>query len=84
MQTLIEESCQEFYGWYAIQVFARQSQDGTFEVHGWIRHAIKNPKVIDDLPYEYPFNIRGEQHQSTDASFQAGLVFARKKIDELK
>jgi hypothetical protein len=84
MQTLIEESCQELYGWYAIQVFARPLSDAAFEMHGTIRHPVKNPQVQEDLPYEYPFDTRGQKYPSADAALRAGLVFARKKIDALK
>lgn len=84
MQTQTPESYQEFYGWYAIQVFVLTLQDGTFDTHGWIRHAIKNPTVVNDLPYEYPFDADGEKHLTADAALMAGIGLAREKIDGLK
>jgi hypothetical protein len=75
------ESYQEQYGWYGIQVFVRPLEDGTFNAHGWIRHVIKNPMVLNDLPYECPFDTYGQRHPTEDAALRAGIGFARKKID---
>lgn len=75
------ESYQEQYGWYAIQVFVRPLEDGTFNAHGWIRHAIRNPMVSNDLPFECSFDTYGERHPTEDAALRAGIGFARKKID---
>jgi hypothetical protein len=85
MQAQFAEVSQDFVcGWYMIQVFAPPLRDGTFEAHGWIRHAIKNPTVHQDLPYEYPFNMPGEVIKTTDEAISAGVKLAEKTVCALK
>jgi hypothetical protein len=69
---------------YAIEVFARSLEDGTFDTHGFIRHAIRNPKVINDLPLVDPFDTQGANYSTADEALAAGVGFARKRIDDLK
>jgi hypothetical protein len=79
------ESRNEFYkGWYAIEVFARSLEDGTFETHGFIRHTIVNPKLLNDLPMVDPFDTQGANYSTADQALNAGMGFAKKKIDDLK
>jgi hypothetical protein len=81
----ITESRNEFYkGWYAIEVFARCLEDGTFNTHGFIRHTILNPNVLSDLPHVDPFDIKGSNYSTADAALNAGMSFAKNKIDDLK
>jgi hypothetical protein len=81
----ITESRNECYkGWYAIEVFARPLQDGTFNTHGFIRHAVRNPNLLSDLPHVGPFDIKGANYSTADAALDAGMGFAKKKIDDLK
>jgi hypothetical protein len=81
----ITESRNEFYkGWYAIEVFARSLEDGTFNTHGFIRHTIRNPNLLNDLPHLDPFDIKGANYSTADAALDAGMGFAKKKIDDLK
>ncbi len=86
MHTNTMQSYQEFYGpfSYALQVFVQPLDGGTFAAHGFIRHAIRNPSVTSDLPYEWPFRVEGEGFLSADAALKAGISFARKKVDDLK
>ena len=81
----ITDSRNEFYkGWYAIEVFARCLEDGTFETHGFIRHTIRNPKLLNDLPMVDPFDTQGANYSTADQALNAGMGFAKKKIDDLK
>ena len=85
MQIAPQQSRRELiYGWYSIEVFARPLGGETFVAHGCIRHAIKNPLIQDDLPYECGFNADGETHQTVESALTAGISFARKMIDSLK
>jgi hypothetical protein len=81
----ITESRNEIYkGRYAIEVFARSLEDGTFNVHGFIRHPVTNPKLQNDLSHVNPFDIKGANYSTEDAALDAGMGFAKKKIDDLK
>ena len=81
----ISESRYECYiGCYAIEVFARSLEDGTFDTHGFIRHAIRNRKVLDDLPLVDPFDTHGANYSTADQALTAGMGFAKKKIDDLR
>lgn len=81
----IPESRNEVYkGWYAIEVFARCLEDGTFDTHGFIRHLVSNPNLLHDLPHVDPFDIEGANYSTADAALNAGMSFAKKKIDDLK
>jgi hypothetical protein len=83
MQTA--ESHQESYKqWYAIQVFVRSLEDGTFDAHGWIRHAVKNPALSNDLPFVDKFDTQENNYPTADAALQAGMSLAKKRIDDLK
>lgn len=54
----ITESRNEIYkGRYAIEVFVRSLEDGTFNVYGFIRHPVRNPKLQNDLSHVNPFDI---------------------------
>lgn len=67
--------------WYVIDVSVRCSADGTFSSHGCIRHAIKHPAALNDLPFECPFYTEG--HQSPQSARESGITFAKAKIDSL-
>jgi hypothetical protein len=79
------ESYQESYKQrYAIQVFVRSLEDGTFNAHGWIRHAVRNPTLLNDLPFVDKFDTQEENYRTPDAALQAGMSLAKKRIDDLK
>jgi hypothetical protein len=81
----ISESRNEWYqGCYAIEVFVRSLEDGTFDTHGFIRHANRNPKLLNDLPLVDPFDTQGANYSTADEALTAGMGFARKRIDDLK
>jgi hypothetical protein len=81
----IPESRNEVYkGSYAIEVLARCLEDGTFNTHGFIRHTVSNPNLINDLPHVDPFDIEEENYSTAGAALDAGMCFAKKKVDDLK
>jgi hypothetical protein len=81
----VSESRYERYkGWYAIEVFARSLEDGTFDTHGFIRHAVTNPELLNDLPLIDPFDTQGANYSTADEALNAGMGFAKKKIDDLE
>jgi len=74
----ITESRNEFYkGWYAIEVFARRLEDGTFNTHGFIRHTVSEPNLLNDLPRVDPFDIKGANYSTAGAALDAGMGFAK-------
>jgi hypothetical protein len=77
-----KKSYREFYGkWYDVEVFVRALEGERFNAFGTIRHAIKPPHVLSDLPFECPFDTDGERHPTADAALRGGIGFARKLID---
>jgi hypothetical protein len=81
----VTESRNEVYkGWYAIEVFARCLEDGTFNTHGFIRRAVSHPNLLNDFPHVDPFDIEGANYSTADVALDAGMGFAKKKIDDLK
>jgi len=85
METVAGKHQQEFYGkWYAVEVFANPLPDGGFAMNGYIRHAIKNPTIGNDLPFQYQFGDQSRAYKSADEAVAAGIGFARKQIDALR
>ena len=68
----------------ANQFFSSLLEDGTFNARGFIRHSVRNPNLLGDLPHVDPFDIEGANYSTADAALDAGMGFAKKKIDDLK
>jgi hypothetical protein len=70
---------ESYKGCYAIEVSARCLEDGTFNTHGFIRHTVSNPNLINDLPHVDPFDIEGANYSTADAALDAGMGFRKKE-----
>lgn len=67
----------ETYKGWAIQLIPRQLEDGAFSARGFIRKPVPGGS---GLPFETSFDNQ-ERHLTEKAAVQAGMVFAKKKID---
>lgn len=67
----------EWYRGYAIEVAVEALEDGAFTAVGFIR---KPHPFGNGIPFETSFATT-ERHPTADAAIEAGLGFAKKKID---
>jgi hypothetical protein len=67
----------ETYREYAIEVRVRVVGEKFFADHGFVR---KPNSVATGLPFEASCES-GERHSSTEAALDAGIAFAKRKID---